>query len=129
MKKLMQKFFYFSSIPQKVLVLLYNTPTTKKTRCHLLFHLGNSAPYGLFHATLLELAFIKNPKKLSKKLLVIPTSSDLIMIVMVVVALDVLDAVKKKLKIFHTIWKYLGFEKNIVIDLKAKKTLLIKKLY
>jgi hypothetical protein len=52
------------------------------------------------------------------------------MIVVCVVALDVLDAVKKKkIKILHNIWKYLGFKKNIVIDLKKKKTQLIKKFY
>jgi hypothetical protein len=51
----------------------------------------------LFHATLLELAFIyKNQKKLfTKKLSVIPVSTDLLVIVELVVGMDVLDAVKK----------------------------------
>ena len=76
------------------------TPPTKITRCYLLFiifHLGNPAPYALFHATLLELAFIyKNQKKLfTKKLLVIPTSSDRIMIVVLVVGVDAVTADKK----------------------------------
>jgi hypothetical protein len=84
----------FNIVPQKVLL---NTSTTKKTRCLLLFHLGISAPYGLFHTTLLDLVFnYKNLKKLfTKKLLVIPTSSDRIMIVLLVVELDAVIAVKK----------------------------------
>ena len=51
----------------------------------------------LFHATLLELALIyKNPEKLfTKKLSVIPTSLDLIMIVVLVVELAVLDAAEQ----------------------------------
>jgi len=61
----------------------------------------------LFHATLLELAFIyKNQKKLfTKKLSVIPTSSDLIVIVVLVAVVDVLDAVKK---IKYILLKYYG---------------------
>jgi hypothetical protein len=51
----------------------------------------------LFHATLLELALIyKNPKKLfTKNLSVIPVSTDLLVIVVLVVGMDVLDAVNK----------------------------------
>jgi len=88
-------FLFFKSSPQSISIIIsYTTP--KKTRCHLLFHSGNSAHYGLFHATLLELVFnYKNPKKLSKKLLVIPTSSDHIMIVLLVVEMDVHIAVNK----------------------------------
>jgi hypothetical protein len=61
----------------------------------------------LFHATLLELALIyKNPKKLfTKKLSIIPISTDLLVIVVCVVVVDVLDAVKK---IKYILLKYYG---------------------
>jgi hypothetical protein len=104
-EKIDAKIFLFLKYSLKVFIYTHHT-TPKKTRCHLLFHLGNSAPYGLFHATLLELVFnYKNQKKLSKKLSVIPTSSDRIMIVVLVVVVDVLDAVKK---IKYILLRYYG---------------------